>query len=66
MINSLTPEAYGGNFECVILQYILMFDILSMYSWIVLRWIPQDFAGDKSTLVQVMAWCRQATSHYLS
>ena len=21
---------------------------------------------DKSTLVQVMAWCRQATSHYLS
>ena len=25
-----------------------------------------DFAADKSTLVQVMAWCRQATSHYLS
>ena len=25
-----------------------------------------DFAKDKSTLVQVMAWCRQATSHYLS
>ena len=22
--------------------------------------------GDKSTLFQVMAWCRQATSHYLS
>ena len=25
-----------------------------------------DFTDDKSTLVQVMAWCRQATSHYLS
>ena len=24
------------------------------------------FIDDKSTLVQVMAWCRQATSHYLS
>ena len=26
--------------------------------------MPQDFTDDKSTLVQVMAWCRQATSHY--
>ena len=25
-----------------------------------------DLIEDKSTLVQVMAWCRQATSHYLS
>ena len=25
-----------------------------------------DFTEDKSTLVQVMAWCHQATSHYLS
>ena len=24
------------------------------------------FRDDKSTLVQVMAWCRQATSHYLT
>ena len=33
---------------------------------IALRWISPDFTDDKSTLVQVMAWCRQATSHYLS
>ena len=32
----------------------------------VLRWMIQDLTDDKSTLVQVMAWCRQATSHYLS
>ena len=29
------------------------------------RWMPQDLTDDKSTLIQVMAWCRQATSHYL-
>ena len=28
--------------------------------------MPPDLAEDKSTLVQVMAWCRQATSHYMS
>ena len=33
---------------------------------IVLRWISVDLTDDKLTLVQVMAWCRQATSHYLS
>ena len=32
---------------------------------IALRRMPQDLTDDKSTLVQVMAWCRQATSHYL-
>ena len=31
------------------------------------RWLmPQEFTDDLSTLVQVMAWCRQATSHYLN
>ena len=28
--------------------------------------MPLVFTGDKSTLVQVMVWCRQATSHYLN
>ena len=31
-----------------------------------LRCMPQDLSDDLSTLVQVMAWCHQATSHYLS
>ena len=30
------------------------------------RWMPKNLTGEKSTLVQVMAWCRQATCHYLS
>ena len=33
---------------------------------IVLIWMPPDLTDDRSTLVHVMAWCRQATSHYLS
>ena len=28
--------------------------------------MPQDPTDDKSTLVHVMAWCHQATSHYLN
>ena len=32
----------------------------------VLRWMPHDLTDDKSALVQVMAWCRQAISHYLN
>ena len=33
---------------------------------IVLRWKPLDRTDAKWTLVQVMAWCHQATNHYLS
>ena len=33
---------------------------------IVLRWISMNLTDYKSTPFQVMAWCRQATSHYLS
>ena len=32
---------------------------------IALRWVPRNTFDDKSALVQVMAWCHQATSHYL-
>ena len=28
--------------------------------------MPQDLTDGKLTSVRVMAWCRQATSHYLS
>ena len=33
---------------------------------ITLRWMSLDLTDDKSTLVQVMAWHRQATSHNLN
>ena len=28
--------------------------------------MPQNLTDEKLTLVQVIAWCRQATSHYLN
>ena len=45
---------------------ILVTDGWGIYCKIALGWLPLDYICDKSTLVQVMAWCRQATSHYLS
>ena len=33
---------------------------------IALRWMSLGLTDDKSTMVQLMAWCHQATSHYLS
>ena len=43
--------------------------ILGIRGWgisceIALRWMSLYLIDDTSTLVQVMAWCRQATSHY--
>ena len=37
-----------------------------MYYEIVLKWTPQNTFDDESTFVQVMAWCLEAPSHYLS
>ena len=33
---------------------------------IALGWLSLDVIDDESTVVQVMAWCRQATSYYLN
>ena len=38
----------------------------STCSEIARRWMPRNHTNVESTLVQVMAWCRQTTSHYLS
>ena len=52
-------------------RYVIFKRILVTDGWgssceIALKRISLDFTDDQSTLVQVMAWCRQATSHYLS
>ena len=44
---------------------ILITDGWGIFCVTTLRWMSLDLT-DKSTLVQVMAWCRQATNHYLS
>ena len=66
MINPLFPRGFQRNFRKVIFQLILVIDGWCISCKIVLKWTPMDLTDGKSTLVQVMAWCRQATSHYLS
>ena len=61
-INSLAP----GIFWYLIFQIVSVIDGWGISCELSLRWMSLDLTDDKSTLVQVMAWCRQATSHYLS
>ena len=65
-INSLAPGKFEWNFRYVIFQGILVIDGWGISSEIALLWMSVDFIDDQSTLVRVMAWCRQAASHYLS
>ena len=65
-INSLAPGNFEWNFRHVIFKQILVIDDWGISCEITLTWKPHDLTDDKSTLVQVMAWCCQVTSHYLS
>ena len=66
IINSLAPRKYELNFRYVIFKRISVTDGWGIFCEIALIWMSLDFTDDQSTLVQVMAWCRQATIHYLS
>ena len=65
-VNSLAPGKFEWNFRHVIFKQISVIDGWGISCEIVLIWMSLDFTNDQSTLVQVMAWCHQATSHYLS
>ena len=67
-VNSLTHGKFEWNFRYVIFKRILVIDGWGISGEIALKWIwmSLDFTDDQSALVQVMAWCRQATSHSLS
>ena len=64
--NSLVPGRFQFNFRKVIFKLTLVNGGWGISHEIALRWMPLDLTDDKSTLVQVMACCHQATSHYLS
>ena len=67
--NTINSFALGRS-ECdsriVIFNLCLLIGIFRSSHDNALWWMPQDLPDDKSTLVQVMTWRRQATSHYLS
>ena len=66
VLNSLTPGRFELNFRWVIFVLNLVIDVWCISGKVALRWKSLDLTDDESTLVQVMAWCRQATSHYPS
>ena len=65
-VNSLAPRRSECDYKNRIFNLFLLVGIIRFSQDNALRWIPQDLTDDKSTLVQVMAWCHQATSHYLN
>ena len=60
------PGTFEWNLRYVIFKRILVIDGWGISCEIALIWTSLDFTNDHSTLVQVMAWRRQTTSHYLS
>ena len=66
-INSLVPGRFEWNFRYIISKVISVIGCWGISCEIAIRWLPLDLTDDdESTLVQVMARCRKATSHYPS
>ena len=66
LLKSLSPKRFKRNFGWVLFKSITVIDGWDTCCEIAHRRMSLDLTDDKSTLVQVMAWCHQATSHYLS
>ena len=66
MLNSLAPGRSECDSKNVIFNLVLLIGIFRSSHDNAFWWMPQELTDDKSILVQVMAWCCQATSHYLS
>ena len=62
---SLVLGKFEWNFRYVIFKWILVIVGFGVSCEIALLLISLDFTDDESILVHVMAWCRQAPSHYL-
>ena len=62
-MSSLAPERCASNFKSIIFKLIKQNSRMGIVC--ALRWMPQNLTNKGATLIQVMAWCRQATSHYL-
>ena len=61
LFNSLTPGRWSSHFENVIFDLMFQIDIMSSWEIVLMPqnyWLVNSGSG--------MAWCRQATSHYLS
>ena len=64
--NPLTPGSFEWYFGEVIFKLISVTDGWGISCETAVIWMSLGLTNDYATLVQVMAWCRQATSYYLS
>ena len=64
-LTHLSPGKYGDDFKSILFKLLIQNSSLGAHCKSVLRWMSQNLTSEMSTLVQVMAWCRQPTSHYL-
>ena len=63
-VDSLASDRFGSNSESVIFKLVIQKSSSGTRCEISLGWISRNFTGS-TLLVQVMAWCPQATSYYL-
>ena len=64
MLTLWTRGSFEWNLRKVILTLISVIRGRGTSCKIALRWMSLDLPVDKSTMVRVMIWCRQATSIY--
>ena len=62
----MVPRRFEWNFRKVGFNVISVVDDWGISCEVAFRWMSPDITYDKSTMDQVMAWCRQETSHFLS
>ena len=53
----------GSKSKSIISKLIIKDSSLDTCSVMTLRWMPKSLMNDMSILIQVMAWCHQATGH---
>ena len=63
LFNTLVPGRSGCHLKIAIFNLVLLLGIFRSSYVNVLRRMPCDFTNDKSTLVQLITWCCQATGH---
>ena len=66
VLNSLAPGRCLSNLKSTIFKLIILNSSMDIHCEIAFRWMQDYLTNEQSTLVQVIAWCHQTTSHYQS
>ena len=66
VFDSLAPGRCCNNLKSMIFKLITQNSSLGTHCEISLTWMPQNLTNEKSTMVQVMVCCHEATDHHLS